>query len=294
MYNKHLETFLKVASMGSFSAAAENLFISPSAVIQQMNALESELGVKLFERSRRGVGLTKAGEILQIEAPAYIASGKNICARLEAAQKGIRNVHFETNPENKIRAFDLLMEYLAEKPGTDLKLEMLQGPIWQINSSCIVEAIKSSERWQRKMDFLKLTDMPAVFGVSIHSPLAGKKQLSPGDMGRFPLYISSMLIPENPERLFSLLREYRVYYEIVQDYSPDIVLHAARNNINLLCPKCWSDTVFDNEMIPCDWDYCFEYGFFYNRDRDTSEYDFIRFASKRLSEDRERYVGFLH
>lgn len=49
MYNKHLETFIKVADLGSFSRAAETLYISSTAVIKQINLLEQELGLQLFD-----------------------------------------------------------------------------------------------------------------------------------------------------------------------------------------------------------------------------------------------------
>ena len=40
MYNPQLDTFIKVAESGSFSKAAQALFITPTAVIKQMNLLE--------------------------------------------------------------------------------------------------------------------------------------------------------------------------------------------------------------------------------------------------------------
>lgn len=51
MYNPQLDTFIRVAEAGSFSKAASALFITPTAVIKQMNLLESCLGLTLFHRS---------------------------------------------------------------------------------------------------------------------------------------------------------------------------------------------------------------------------------------------------
>ena len=48
MYNPQLDTFLCVVEAGSFSKAAEQLYISAPAVIKQINSLEASLGVKLF------------------------------------------------------------------------------------------------------------------------------------------------------------------------------------------------------------------------------------------------------
>ena len=49
MYNPQLETFIRVADAGSFNKAAEEAYITPTAVIKQINLLEAELDVKLFE-----------------------------------------------------------------------------------------------------------------------------------------------------------------------------------------------------------------------------------------------------
>lgn len=62
MYNPQLETFLRVADAGSFNKAADEAFITPTAVIKQINLLEANIGVKLFERTHRGLVLAKAGK----------------------------------------------------------------------------------------------------------------------------------------------------------------------------------------------------------------------------------------
>ena len=51
-------TFREVARRGSFSAAAEALFISQSAVSQSIKNLESQLGVALFDRRGKQIALT--------------------------------------------------------------------------------------------------------------------------------------------------------------------------------------------------------------------------------------------
>ena len=68
MYNPQLETFLKVADCGSFNKAAEELYISPPAVIKQINLLESSLNRQLFVRTHRGLILTEAGKSLYHDA----------------------------------------------------------------------------------------------------------------------------------------------------------------------------------------------------------------------------------
>lgn len=62
---RQLENFLLVAEKGSLSRAAQDAFISPQAMLQQMNSLEAEIGVQLFERGPRGVRCTPAGSFLR-------------------------------------------------------------------------------------------------------------------------------------------------------------------------------------------------------------------------------------
>jgi DNA-binding transcriptional LysR family regulator len=70
---RKLPTFIAVSRLGSFSAAAEALSFTPSAVSQQMSALEREVGARLFERRARGVRLTTAGAGLLGHADAVLA-----------------------------------------------------------------------------------------------------------------------------------------------------------------------------------------------------------------------------
>jgi molybdate transport repressor ModE-like protein len=76
---RRLKILQEVASRGSFSGAAEALYLSQSAVSQQVAALEKEVGMPLLERTREGPKLTDAGRALLVHAEAAIA-------RLEEAE----------------------------------------------------------------------------------------------------------------------------------------------------------------------------------------------------------------
>jgi len=69
-----LEAFLRVAARGSFRQAAADLAVTPSAVSQAIRAIEARLGVALFTRTTRSVGLTEAGQrFLERTRPAFDA-----------------------------------------------------------------------------------------------------------------------------------------------------------------------------------------------------------------------------
>ena len=68
MYNPQLKTFLTVCDCGSFSKAANLLFLTPSAVLHQIRTLEKDLGTELFLRTSKGVSLTPSGLFLEQRA----------------------------------------------------------------------------------------------------------------------------------------------------------------------------------------------------------------------------------
>ena len=99
VYNPQLETFLVVADSGSFSKAAEALYISPNAVIKQMNSLETNLGIILFERTHRGLLLTEAGKSFYRDSKYIIQYAKDSIIRAQNAwQKEGAVIRIGTSP----------------------------------------------------------------------------------------------------------------------------------------------------------------------------------------------------
>lgn len=88
MYSNQLETFLRAAEMGSFSRAADKLYISPNAVLKQINALEERLSVKLFKRTHRGIELTEGGKLLYKEAKYIVDYCDDAVRRAKAVMSG--------------------------------------------------------------------------------------------------------------------------------------------------------------------------------------------------------------
>src|SRR6201999_1899791 len=81
---RRMRVLREVAVRGSFSAAAEALSFTQSAISQQIAALERETGTTLVQRSARGVRLTEAGEALVRHTDAILARLAEAEAELEA------------------------------------------------------------------------------------------------------------------------------------------------------------------------------------------------------------------
>lgn len=86
MLLRQIKYFIAVVESGSFTEAAEKLFISQSAVSQQIRALESELGVALLIRKNRSFTLTQAGEHFYRNARILLSDAEKL--KLETIRVG--------------------------------------------------------------------------------------------------------------------------------------------------------------------------------------------------------------
>jgi len=86
---RHLETFVKIAELKSFTKAAEVLYLTQPTVSKQIVDLENFFNIKLVDRTKRNVSLTKAGEILLQYSKSLISLKKEAIEALEAF-KGLK------------------------------------------------------------------------------------------------------------------------------------------------------------------------------------------------------------
>src|SRR3954466_3044832 len=82
---RRLRVLREVIARGSFSAAADSLHLSQSAVSQQIAVLEREVGIPLLERTTQGPKLTAAGEAL-------MEHGDAVICRLEEAERELAQI----------------------------------------------------------------------------------------------------------------------------------------------------------------------------------------------------------
>jgi LysR family glycine cleavage system transcriptional activator len=123
---KFLKTFQVAAKLSSFKAAAEELYVTPSAVSHQIKALEEQLGVALFERGARGVRtltLTDAGAH-------YLEHINDIFSKLESVTEQLQVRYGRTIIRLNVPPFfanEMLLPRLASfsqaREETDIRIE---------------------------------------------------------------------------------------------------------------------------------------------------------------------------
>ncbi|WP_422771986.1 LysR family transcriptional regulator [Plantactinospora sp. WMMC1484] len=124
---RRLRQFVVVAEEMHFGRAAEMLGIAQPPLSQSIQRLERELGVELFDRSRRQINLTTAGQLLLAEAPALLAAEERIRVLMRKARNGeIGTLRAGVPPETPAVTLQALLHGLAARaPGLDVDLQEL-------------------------------------------------------------------------------------------------------------------------------------------------------------------------
>ncbi|HST43493.1 MAG TPA: LysR substrate-binding domain-containing protein [Conexibacter sp.] len=124
---RHLRYFVAVAEELSFTRAAERLHIAQPPLSTQIRALERELGVELFDRSRRAIALTDAGEVLLGEARRLLVQVQQALAATTRAGTGeVGRLTVGFVPSASVGALpSRLKTFRTRHPGVELFLREL-------------------------------------------------------------------------------------------------------------------------------------------------------------------------
>lgn len=273
MYNRQLDTFIKVADCGSFSKAAEELYISSPALIKQINLLEDNLGFSLFERNHRGIKLTAAGESLYRDAKYIIKYSKDSLIRAaKAADKSGSVIRIGTSimtPPQFVVA--LWGEIYKRQP--DLKFQLISFENTPENAREILSHLGDNiDIVAGVYDRLLLEDnqcaafhlknVPIKCAVSLKHRLAFKDKLTLDDLKGENL----MLIRRNWNETVDRLRDDIVnnHREInIVDFpffNVDVFNQCENGNNILIAIDEWVNVHPLLKIIPVEWDYELTFG----------------------------------
>lgn len=188
---KQLRYFQSVVRLNSFSEAAEENFISQSAISQQVQTLERELGFPLLERKNRGFTLTPAGEYLYQKSLILTADYERMCSEAAKIAKGnqaslkIGYLRCYTGGE-----FHRALELFSEKhPGVDVSVTYgNHEELYAMLRLEEVDLVLNDQRRAFSDEYvnLLLTTRESYVEISAHSPLAQLSQITPAELKNIP------------------------------------------------------------------------------------------------------------
>ena len=273
MYNPQLETFIRVADAGSFNRAAEESFITPTAVIKQINSLESALEVKLFDRSHRGLTLTKAGRSLYQDAKYVIQYCRDSVTRAKnAMQEDLNVIRIGSSPMtpaqllmglwSKIQALypDIKFQIVPFENTPENAREILAN--LGKNIDVVGGIFDDTMLHLRGCAGLELTRGPFGCAVSVHHRLATKDKLKITDLYGENLMLMHRGWSHYVDRLRDELWSNHPQINIVDFdfYSMDVFNRCENSNDVLLAIPGWANVHPLLKVIPVEWDHNIPYG----------------------------------
>ena len=292
MYNHQLDTFLKVAEKGSFGKAAEDLFISAPAVIQQINLLEGECGVRLFERSNHGVHLTPAGSSLLEDAKTIIRLSKDAMSKArQIEQSGRTTVRIGTSLLYKCRLLpDIWTKINGQLP--DLKIEILPLPETRENDAGdavlgvrydIREGVYCTIAQKDSCGFLELMRTPFCCAVAKGHRLARMKKLTLEDLNGEYLVMPIAGISVEMDAFRSEVVKRHPTVQIIDSnyYGVDTFMLCEVNPYVLITQQVYADIHPNLVTIPLAGDYDMPYGLMYAKSPSAATKQFLEAAKKQ-------------
>lgn len=204
---KQIRYFQSVVRLGSFTAAAEEHFISQSAISQQIKALEEELGVTLLERKKRSFTLTKAGEYFYKKSLVLVADYDAICRELqhingnkdEILHIGVLKGYSGNEFQNAVAAFT------AKFP--EVTIEITHGnhdALYALLRNNSIDIVLNDQRRVFSDEYINIVlDIREYYAeLSVNSPLSQLDEVEISDLKNMPLILLSSPEQQETERNF--------------------------------------------------------------------------------------------
>lgn len=190
---RRLEIFAKVAELGSFSRAAEALFLTQPTVSEHVRALEEELGVPLLDRLGRGATPTRAGQILLGYALRMLALSREARQAIDQFQgrlSGELIVGGSSIPGEYVLPA-LIGQFKAKYP--DISISLLIGSSRQVaewvDEGRVEVGVVGARPTPRALESRELMSDELVVVVSVEHPWSGRTTVTLAELEAEPLIV---------------------------------------------------------------------------------------------------------
>lgn len=202
---RQIKYFQAVVRHNSFSEAAEECHISQSAMSQQIQALERELGFKLLERKNRSFSLTLAGEYFYRKSLVLISDYEYMCREAEKISNGgkaaLRIGYLRCYSGQEFHL--ALAEFSAKYP--DVQVEIKYGnheELYELLCNNGVDLVLNDQRRAFSDEYvnLLLTVGKAYIEIASANPIAALKSVMPQELKNIPCILVASKKQRDTER----------------------------------------------------------------------------------------------
>lgn len=299
MYNPQLETFVCVVEAGSFNKAAERLYISPPAVIKQINLLEENLDIRLFIRTHRGLQMTEAGKSFYQDAKYIIQYCKDSVTRARNAMQESEEIirigtSMMTPAQILVDLWPRLQEYcpdikfrLVPFENTPENAREILGNLGQ-NIDVVAGIFDETMLQLRRCAGLEISRESICCAVSIHHRLAVKERLTVNDLHGETL----MLMRRNWSHYVDMLRDDlrenhpEISIEDFDFYDVTAFNKCENNNCVLMAIENWKYVHPLLKILPMDWGYTIPFGLLHSPEPSPMVSRFLKAVEKVLVQQR--------
>lgn len=292
MYSRQIESFIETAAAGSFSKAARALYIAPSSLIQQIDLLERRLGVVLFERGRRGVKLTEAGESLYRDAVEIVRHSDEAVARARLIQNGEGSIRVATSLLMKCRMLPGIWSRMIEDaPGTRIDIISLESAGVEPGdylrglgvSYDVMEGLYMSELYQDRCLFLELTRTPLCVALPKALKEAAAKSVDAGMLHDLDLVMMRPGVSADYDAAHAHLVSLGANrITEVPFYTMELFADCALNKRAIVTVGIWEDIHPDLVCIPLAEPYSMPYGLIFPERPNAQAMRLYRMAEQML------------
>lgn len=195
----------------SFAAAAEELYRVPSAISYSVNKLEEDLGVKLFDRSKRKAELTAVGRLVLEQGRHILMATDELTALARQAADGWE-VELCIGVDTLLDCqpiYGLIEKFQKIQPRTEVRLvEEVLGGTWDALKAerCDLVVGAEGEAPMQGFETHTLGSVPFEFAIAADHPLAGLPQpISPAEIQYYPVVVVADSSRNLPARSSGLL-----------------------------------------------------------------------------------------
>jgi len=287
----------RIAKSGSMTKAADALFISRPALVQQVKAAETKLGFAVFERSAKGVTLTPVGKVFMEEGAPIIHDYEQLYQKcLGLKNQKPKTVIIGTLPEiYSPLLFNVCRKYKTEYPDADIHFKQETAQDYFPAFFAGDFDVTSDYMFNFAQGFVEtpatgvVLCKPGQLNICVpkSNPLASLEMATFEDLRGSKLMLHTRGLSKADDILRDYLETHEPSIQLIDFsyYGHELFVRAEIENALLVCVRQYSFNLPNFSHVSVDWDFPVERGIMYRKNCRPAVKEFINLIKQSIAEN---------